>query len=563
MPLLLGDIKQNDPFGYFKNPKQFEQFVQDATISANQWHSYLWLFYTDEQIQIPWWDIQSSYNGRPMATGQELGLPPRILGYDATNVLGLANETQRTARQLKLQRKEPVTQNEIGWRVDTVNDYLYGEHEHKPRLCIKSELEEENPELAEQIDELLKAVFDANGGGVWFSQFGQKTSVHGWADVLVMMKEGATVNVDKDGNRIEGSGMIGGVPMAEGQYGDFAKNCILTIADPRDVVPLVVPREPNQLWGWVLYYKTSTNPSLVGAQTSIDDLMAREEYWLEIYTPGRANIFRSVGKGEWESVASPVVPGGILPVVHCQHNEDRRRYAALGEVEPLIALQSELNTRLSDRAYKTTMAAYKMYFGKGLEKEVKRDVGPGIMWNTANPEAEISTIGDDTKDEGEDIHILQVREALDRISCVPPVAAGDIKDQIGNLTSAAALNVVLRGFQAKLTRVRRQHRAAIEQICAIILLYANEFGVLKTTPEQRAVRVEWSMDIAASENEKLQNATMKKALGIPQETLWKELGYTDEQIAEMSTQAEEEQRKLFDMSAELGAQVGDNANART
>ena len=45
---------------------------------------------------------------------------------------------------------------------------------------------------------------------------------------------------------------------------------------------------------------------------------------------------------------------GGLPVVHVQNMPLPGSYEGLSDVEPLVALQYELNTRLSDRANRVT-----------------------------------------------------------------------------------------------------------------------------------------------------------------------------------------------------------------
>src|SRR5690606_7026385 len=57
---------------------------------------------------------------------------------------------------------------------------------------------------------------------------------------------------------------------------------------------------------------------------------------------------------------------GQIPLVHIQNIAMPFTYAGAGDVEPLIALQDELNTRLSDRANRITLQSFRMYLGKGI-----------------------------------------------------------------------------------------------------------------------------------------------------------------------------------------------------
>ena len=54
-------------------------------------------------------------------------------------------------------------------------------------------------------------------------------------------------------------------------------------------------------------------------------------------------------------------------------------YSGLSEVEPLIPLQDELNTRLSDRASRVTLQCFKMYLAKGIDGFDKFPVAHGWL----------------------------------------------------------------------------------------------------------------------------------------------------------------------------------------
>ena len=105
---------------------------------------------------------------------------------------------------------------------------------------------------------------------------------------------------------------------------------------------------------------------------------------------------------------------GRLPVVHIQNLAQPFFYEGLSDVEPLIPLQAELNTRLSDRANRVTFQSFKMYLGKGIDGFTDRPVGPGQMWSTDNPDAAIHEFGGDASTPSEDQHISEISEALDK-----------------------------------------------------------------------------------------------------------------------------------------------------
>lgn len=140
---------------------------------------------------------------------------------------------------------------------------------------------------------------------------------------------------------------------------------------------------------------------------------------------------------------------GRIPVMHIQNLPQPFFYEGLGEVEPLIDRQDELNTRLSDRAHRVTLQSFKMYLGQGIDGLLDRTVGPGQMWTTENPDASIEAFGGDADSPSETAHIQEVREALDKASGVSPVTTGLISGKLGNFTSENAIRIVLMGLVAK------------------------------------------------------------------------------------------------------------------
>lgn len=243
----------------------------------------------------------------------------------------------------------------------------------------------------------------------------------------------------------------------------------------------------------------------------------------QVWTPTEWLEFEG-GPGE-ELLAREANVLGRIPVVHIQNLTQPFFYEGLSEVEPLIPLQDELNTRLSDRANRVTFQSFKMYLGKGIEKFLERPVGPGQMWATDNPEATIVEFGGDAASPSEEAHINEIRDALDKTSGVTPIAAGLLRNKVGNLTSENALRIVLLGLLAKTERKRVNYGAGIERMCELVLHAADVLGVLETRPEERAVRIDWPSPLPENESERLRDAKLKLELGIPARQVLTELGY--------------------------------------
>lgn len=214
------------------------------------------------------------------------------------------------------------------------------------------------------------------------------------------------------------------------------------------------------------------------------------------------------------------------PVVHIQNISQPFRFEGLSEVEPLIPLQNELNTRLSDRASRVTLQSFQMYLAKGFDELGQLPVGPGRIICTSNPEASIQAFGADAASPSEEAHIQEIREALDKASGVPPLASGVVRAKIGNLTSENALRITLMGLLSKTARKRVSYGRGIAQASRLVLLALHRAGVLLTAPEDRDVRVEWPDPLPRDEREALEAAQRKIELGVPRERVLSELGYS-------------------------------------
>jgi hypothetical protein len=172
-----------------------------------------------------------------------------------------------------------------------------------------------------------------------------------------------------------------------------------------------------------------------------------------------------------------------------------------------------------------------MYLGKGIEGFEDRPIAPGRMWATDNPEAKIEAFGGDAESPSETAHIDELRQAMDKASGVTPLAAGLLRDRLGNLTSATALRVVLMGTLARLERKRTTYGAGLVEANRLALETLDRLGIVRTDPEDRLTRLHWPSPLPDNLGERLAEAKAKRDLGVPAETVLRELGYAPEATA--------------------------------
>jgi hypothetical protein len=474
---------------------------------------------------------------RPYVEAQEAGLPARITGVRRR---GPGDDT------LDLRRKEVVIENDIAWRVHTMVDFLF------PRCPTLRSLAPDAA-LARSVEEALQAMLDANGGVRLLHEMALYGAVYGFVDVALRTPADAADPV------LAAAGAAGsparspasaapahrpGPPSADPAPARrralaAARALRLEPIEAPRVVPVLAEDDYRRLRLWMQTFEKHP-PRLEPAKRSRLPLPWRGRGEAQ---PAAVEVVELLSPAWWQRYEDRVLvaegpnPLGRLPVVHVQNLSLPGGYAGLGDVEPLVPLQDELNTRLSDRAHRVTYQSFKMYLGKGIDDFLERPVGPGQMWATESPNASIEEFGSDADAPGETAHVEQVRQALDKVSGVTPLAAGLIRGNVGHLASATALKVVLSGLLARTARKRLTYGDGLQRIAELALAWLDRRGVLRTRPEDRRVEVHWPSPLPADEGEQLRNAQIKAQLGVPRERILAELGYEPG-----TTQAGEPQR---------------------
>lgn len=377
----------------------------------------------------------------------------------------------RPGELMRSSAREVVVENDIAWRMHTMVDFLFGKG-----FTISAERAE--GETRSAIEAALAEVFERSGGEAMWQDSALLAHIFGHIDFAVIADTPADVRVE--------------------------------MIDPRRAVPIVSSEDYRRLDAYAVHVLAG----VTGAES------AHWERRTRVFLPTGWILFQ-----DWTEVARAESPwaNGRIPIVHVQNTAQPLAFEGLGEVEPLIPLQDELNTRLSDRASRVTLQSFKMYLAKGLGGAVRSEVTPGQLWITENTDAAIDEFGGDASSPSEDRHIDEIRDAMDKASGVPPLASGVVQAKIGNLSSANALRVTLMGLLSKTARKQAAYGRAIAELCELILGALDAAGTLKTTPQQRRVRVKWPDPLPADVRERVYAAEAKVRLGAPRERVLAEL----------------------------------------
>ncbi len=461
---------------------------------------------------------------------QEAGLPARVTGVRRGGA-GLSLGDDRS-----FGRREVVIENDIAWRVQAMIDFLFG----KMPLLVSAAGSERTREVVEA---LIDAAWDASGGLETLQDAALLGHVFGHVDFVVRVDEAALRAAGRRASRARlGSGSGSHAALLE-IAAEAGRAFRIEAVDPRRSVPVLNADDYRVLEGYVIHYERESNGvERVGLRRGVfggeswGRRLKRESY-TEVFGPEGHEVW--VG-GDLVERTDGGVFDGIVPVVHVQNQSQPLVYAGVGEVEPLIPLQDELNTRLSDRANRVTMQSFNMYLAKGIEGFDRAPVAPGTVWSTDNPDASIERFGGDASSPSEDRHIEQIRSALDKISGVPPVASGVVEARIGNLTSANALRVTMVGLLAKTNRKRVTYGRGIRGVCGLVLEAASRVGLVELSTKDREVRLEWPDPLPIDEQELATAVRVRRELGVPRERVAESLGFVPGEAADGMSEQDEQ-----------------------
>ena len=498
-----------------------EWLVEEQSINIQSHFAKLWEYYSNRMYEAGvagGSEKKLNESGRCYLQAQEYGLPTRITGLAHSASAGIFG-----SRAVKdIQRKEVVIENDIAWRINAAVDFLFG----KPISFVSKSPDSQK---RSEIESILKAVFAANGGIGFFQDMAVLGSVYGFVDCLIrpgdeiysMLDTGYSMLEKRESRNKNQESRIEDVLQSAQTIG-------LELIEAPRALPVLEENDYKKIRYYIQHFQQKKN-TLSRKNSFLTKILRQSRQSGDSReTVAITEIISSVGWQRYENkqlVAEGKFPWGFLPVVHIQNVAQPYYYEGISDVEPLIPLQDELNTRLSDRASRITFQSFKMYLGKGIEGFEDRPVSPGRMWYTDNPDASIEEFGGDALTPSEDLHIAEIREAMDKTSGVTPLVAGVLKNRLGNLTSAVALRLTLMGMLSKTERKRFSYGEGLKKICRMVLNILDNANIYKTSEADRKIDIIFPSPLPENTMEKLKEAQIKKELGVPTEQVLRELGY--------------------------------------
>src|SRR3954469_14677457 len=151
----LGNDDSTTPFPI--DADELRRRIEELLETQTSRYRRLWLYYRNPMLpRTAERDEQGS--DRPYRQAQEWGLPSRVTGTRSSATSPLAAQPVDGVA-----RKEVVIENDIGWRIDTMIDFLFG----GPLKIVSGA---QDPARRAQIESLLEQIFVSNGGQLLLQQ---------------------------------------------------------------------------------------------------------------------------------------------------------------------------------------------------------------------------------------------------------------------------------------------------------------------------------------------------------------------------------------------------------
>ena len=237
---------------------------------------------------------------------------------------------------------------------------------------------------------------------------------------------------------------------------------------------------------------------------------------------------------------------GIVPVFHFANNAFTGEYGR-SELRDVIPLQDALNKSNMDLLVAMEYGAYRQRYATGLNLGMPDPLtgtipspfktGPGEIWT--GPAG--ATFGDfDVTDLKQFVQVGADYDA--KISNVARIPAHWLTLSMENPPSGEALKTAEAPFVAKLKDRQISFGNNWEDVF--------QFALLTLGKEVANLKALWQSAELRSDREVAEVSVLKTTVGVPEEKVWSEMGYTDTEVAEFTTmKAEAVAQAQRDMAA--------------
>jgi hypothetical protein len=306
---------------------------------------------------------------------------------------------------------------------------------------------------------------------------------------------------------------------------------------------------PGQVVLAVKAWKVMTKPDGSGGRVRLN--VYTSDRVLKYITKGpTANPRSALNAERWlvEGEAWPLTHDlGRVPVIPFANNAAFGQYGS-SELRDVIPLQDALNKSVADMMVAMEFVAMPQRWGIGIEVPTDPETGkpveswrPGVdrLWTTVATDAKFGEFPQ--ADLGQFIRVQDnFRAEVARVSATP---FHYLMLTAGEWPSGEAMKTAEARFVAK---VRDRQMAFGQAWSEVIALALQVEGTADAYLEP-----DWREAAPQSEKDHLETLKIKSELGVPNTQLWKEMDYTEDQVAEMQAEKEANRATLADNMAGL------------
>lgn len=235
-------------------------------------------------------------------------------------------------------------------------------------------------------------------------------------------------------------------------------------------------------------------------------------------------------------------PYGVVPVFHFANNAGVGEFGS-SELRDAVPIQNALNKSICDMMVGGEFVALPQRWATGLEIEFdendrpKVPFTPGVerIWTSDNNETKFGQFDAASLEQ-----FLKVQDSFRvEIARVTGTPLHYFSLQTGNVPSGEALKTLEKRFSAKVTDRQTAFGNVWENVVALCLKIKNQSSAM--------LSCQWQDAVQTSEKELWEILLLKQQSGVPEEQIWAEAGYGEEDIkrfqkliAEKRAQAEQD-----------------------
>lgn len=278
----------------------------------------------------------------------------------------------------------------------------------------------------------------------------------------------------------------------------------------------------------------------------------------ELFLPDRVHLFRSphprsdliqAQTAEWEADTGPDVdaggsmrnPLGVVPVVTLPNNPRLSRprafpLVASSEIAQVIPLQDGVNKLLADLLVASESTSMPYRYAIGYELDVNPETNQVLQPAFTQPDQRWAVLEEaqarigqlQAGDLGNFVRAIEmVVQHIASISRTPPHYLSSSADRL----SGESIKAAETGLVAKVRRKQRHFGESWEEVMRLCGMVA---GIPQLAMATRAETI-WGDPESRSEAEVVDGALKKKAIGVPDQQLWEDVGYSPQQIARFNS----------------------------